>query len=169
MSNGRCSDLHDLPIIRAKPRSASRTLKDVVLDIPTYATLINRKLIVPSSRKPFVAVDEHFVTQLLMPGLQKIQVDEDWYLNYYPDVRDAIQRGVVPGAKAHYCQYGYFEHRMPQQILVDEPWYLSEYPDVREGVVDAKDFDSGQDHFERLGYKEGRYPYRDFHLATIDA
>jgi hypothetical protein len=114
-------------------------------------------------------VDEHFVTQLLMPGLQKIQVDEEWYLNYYPDVRDAIERGIVPGAKAHYCQYGYFEHRMPQQILVDEPWYLSEYPDVRDGVVDSKDFDSGQDHFERLGYKEGRYPYRDFHLATIDA
>lgn len=137
------------------------------MDIPPYATLINRKLIVPSSRKPFVAVDEHFVTQLLMPRLEKIQVDEAWYLETYPDVGDAIQRGVVPGAKAHYCQYGYFEHRMPHRILVDEPWYLAEYPDVREGVVVSKDFDSGQDHFERLGYKEGRFPYRGFELQVV--
>jgi len=137
------------------------------LDIPTYASLLNRKLIVPSARKPFVGVDEHFVTELLMPSLEQIRVDEAWYLNRYPDVREAIERGVVTGAKAHYCYYGYFEHRMPQLILVDEPWYLSEYPDVHQGVVDAKIFDSGQDHFERLGFKEGRFPYRDFHLATI--
>jgi len=141
-------------------------LKDAVLHVhvPTYATLINRKLVVPSSRKPFVAVDEHFLAELLMPRLEKVQVDEQWYLETYPDVLDAIQRGVVPGAKAHYCQYGYFENRMPHRILVDEPWYLSEYPDVRDGVVDAKDFASGQEHFERLGYREGRFPYRGFEL-----
>ena len=137
------------------------------MDIPSYASLINRKLVVPSTKKPFVAVDEHFMAQLLMPSLQRIKVDEPWYLSYYPDVGEAITSGVVPGAKAHYCRYGYFEHRMPQRILVDESWYLAEYPDVRDGVVDAKGFESGQDHFERLGYKEGRYPYPDFHLATV--
>ena len=137
------------------------------MDIPTYASLINRKLIVPSVRKPFVGVDEHFVTQLLMPSLEKIRVDEPWYLAKYPDVREAIDRGVVTGAKAHYCRYGYFENRMPQHIAVDERWYLTEYPDVHDSVVDAKAFDSGQDHFERLGFKEGRFPYPDFHLETI--
>jgi hypothetical protein len=142
--------------------------KDASVDIPPYSSLINRKLIVPSSRKPFVAVDENFVTQLLMPGLERIRVDEAWYLETYPDVRDAIQRKVVEGAKAHYCQYGYFEHRMPHRIAVDEPWYLSEYPDVREGVIGARDFASGQDHFERLGYKEGRFPYRGFRLETVN-
>ncbi len=136
------------------------------MDIPPYASLINRKLIVPSSRKPFVAVDEHFVAQLLLPRLERIHVDESWYLTTYPDVGAAIARGVVPNAKAHYCHYGYYEHRMPHRIAVDEPWYLAEYPDVR-GGVDAKDFASGQDHFERLGYKEGRYPYRGFALETV--
>ena len=138
------------------------------MDIPTYASLINRKLIVPSSKKPFLAVDEHFVAQLLMPQLEKIHVDEAWYLRAYPDVSAAIKGGVVPTAKAHYCQYGYYEHRMPHRILVDEPWYLMEYPDVREGVVTAKHFASGQEHFELLGYKEGRYPYRGFQLETED-
>lgn len=137
------------------------------MDIPNYASLINRKLIVPSSKKPFVAVDEHFLALLLMPHLERIDVDESWYLSTYADVGAAIERGVVPNAKAHYCKYGYFEHRMPQRILVDEAWYLVEYPDVR-GGVDTKDFESGQDHFERLGYKEGRFPYRDFQLATAD-
>jgi hypothetical protein len=133
------------------------------LDIPTYASLINRKLIVPSSKKPFLAVDEHFIAQLLMPGLEKIHVDEEWYLVAYPDVSAAIKRGVVPNAKAHYCQFGYYEHRMPHRVLVDEPWYLSEYPDVRDGV-NAKHFASGQEHFELLGFKEGRVPYRGFEL-----
>lgn len=138
------------------------------MDIPTYASLINRKLIVPSSKKPFLAVDEHFIAQLLLPRLEKIHVDEAWYLNAYPDISAAIKRGVVPSAKAHYCQYGYYEHRMPHRILVDEAWYLMEYPDVREGVVTAKHFASGQEHFELLGYKEGRYPYRGFELELED-
>ena len=137
------------------------------LDIPTYASLINRKLIVPSSKKPFLAVDEHFITQLLLPRLEKIQVDEEWYLTNYPDVSAAIKRGVVPTAKAHYCQSGYYEHRLPHRILVDESWYLTEYSDVKEGVV-AKHFASGQEHFELLGFKEGRFPYRGFALEVED-
>ncbi len=136
------------------------------MDIPSYASLINRKLIMPSTRKPFVGIDEHFMAQLLMPSLEMIRVDEAWYVEYYPDVRDAIAGGLVPGAKAHYCRYGYFENRMPRRIVIDEPWYLTEYPDVRAAVFDAKSFESGQDHFNRLGYGEGRYPYPNFQLAT---
>ena len=138
------------------------------MEIPTYATLINRKLVVPSSKKPFVAVDEHFVAQLLMPRIEKIHVDDEWYLGAYPDIAAAIKRGVVPTSKSHYCQYGYYEHRMPHRILVDETWYLSEYPDVREAVVTHKHFASGQDHFALLGYKEGRIPYRGFQLELED-
>jgi hypothetical protein len=133
------------------------------MDIPTYATLINRKLLLPSSKKPFLAVDEHFLAQLLKPRLEKIHVDEEWYLRTYSDVSAAITNGVVPNAKAHYCQYGFYEHRMPQRVQVDETWYLNEYPDVGEGV-NAKAFASGQDHFEIFGYKEGRYPYQAFEL-----
>ena len=135
--------------------------------VSTYASLINRKLIIPSSKKPFLAVDEHFVAQLMLPLLERIHVDEGWYLTAYPDISAAIKRGVVPTAKAHYCQFGYYEHRMPYRILVDESWYLTEYPDVRDGVA-AKHFASGQVHFELLGYKEGRFPFRGFDLELED-
>jgi hypothetical protein len=133
------------------------------MEIPTYATLINRKLLLPSSKKPFLAVDEHFLAQLLKPRIEKIHVDEDWYLRTYSDVSAAIQSGVVPNAKAHYCQYGFYEHRMPHCVMVDENWYLAEYPDVNDGVK-SKHFASGQDHFEIFGYREGRYPYQAFEL-----
>jgi hypothetical protein len=133
------------------------------MEIPTYANLINRKLVMPSSQKPFLAVDEEFLAQLLKPRLEKIHVDEEWYLGTYSDVRAAIKSGVVPNAKAHYCQYGFYEHRMPHCVLVDENWYLTEYPDVRE-EVSAKHFASGQDHFDIFGYREGRQPCEAFEL-----
>jgi len=131
--------------------------------ILTYANLINRKLVLPSAQKTFLTVDEEFLTQLLKPRLEKIHVDEEWYLGAYPDVSAAIKNGVVPNAKAHYCQYGFYEHRMPHCVRVDENWYLTEYPDVREGVR-AKHFASGQDHFELWGYREGRRPCEAFEL-----
>lgn len=135
--------------------------------MPTYASLINRKLVVPSSRKPFLAVDEHFLAQLLRPQLEKVFVDESWYLGAYPDVSEAIKHGVVPGAKAHFCLFGYYEHRMPHKITVDETWYLQEYPDVRDGVA-SKHFASGQEHFELLGYREGRFPFPGFEFKSIE-
>jgi hypothetical protein len=38
---------------------------------------------------------------------------------------------------------------------------------VRDGVA-AKHFVSGQAHFELLGYKEGRFPFRGFELELED-
>lgn len=135
------------------------------MEIATYASLVNRKLLVPSSKKPFLAIDEHFVTQLLEPLLSKIRIDEHWYLEANPDVGQAIVNGLVSDARMHYCRFGYFEHRMPYHILVDEAWYLAEYPDVRD-AVESKHFTSGQAHFEQLGYREGRIPYAGFSLIT---
>jgi hypothetical protein len=117
--------------------------------------------VIPSAKQPFIAVDKYFLLDLMMPLLEKVKVDEDWYLKTYPDVHAAIRGGVVADAKAHFCRFGYYEHRMPHPILVDEAWYLNEYPDVQ-GAVTAKTFASGQAHFEELGYKEGRFPYAGF-------
>ena len=40
---------------------------------------------------------------------------------------------------------------------------IHECPDVRAAVA-AKSFNSGQEHFDRLGYREGRFPYPEFRL-----
>lgn len=135
------------------------------MSTPTYASLLNRKLLVPSARQPFVAVDVHFIVDLMMPMVEKVPVDVAWYLKTYPDVGTAIKKGVVADAVAHYCRFGYYEHRMPFEILVDEAWYLKEYPDVRDAVA-AKELASGQTHFEQMGYREGRFPYADFDLTV---
>ncbi len=131
------------------------------MDTPTYASLLNRQLVIPSTKQPFIAVDKHFLLDLMMPLLERVRVDEEWYLKTYRDVQAAIRGGLVPDAKAHFCRFGYYEHRMPHRISVDESWYLAEYPDVREAVA-ARTFPSGQAHFEELGYKEGRFPYAGF-------
>ncbi|MGO9991032.1 MAG: hypothetical protein ACLPTF_00755 [Steroidobacteraceae bacterium] len=54
---------------------------------------------------------------------------------------------------------------VPYKIAVKEAWYVNQYPDVKEAVA-AQRFASGQEHFELLGYREGRFPYPGFSLDT---
>jgi hypothetical protein len=127
------------------------------------ASIVNQRLVVPRAGKPYVMVNEHFLYELMLPRLDRIRVDEPWYLATYPDVLVAVKAGTVTGAKMHYSRFGYYEHRLPHQVMVREQWYMSEYPDVKEAVA-AQRFRSGQEHFELLGYREGRFPYPDFRL-----
>jgi hypothetical protein len=100
---------------------------------------------------------EAFVN-LVRRMLQGVEVDEAWYLNQYPDIADAIKKGLIVDARLHFINDGYFEGRLPFAILVDDPWYLSQ----NEGVADFVRrglLESAQRHFEENGYKEGRLPF----------
>jgi hypothetical protein len=55
---------------------------------------------------------------------------------------------------------------MPYKIIVDQAWYLQAYDDVRTAVNESV-FPSGQAHFERLGYREGRLPCAGFQLDSV--
>lgn len=132
----------------------------------SYAALINQKILVPSQRSNYVAVELHFLAQALQAQISSVYVDEAWYLKRYPDIASAIALGQIKHAAAHYQLHGYFEHRMPHEILVDEDWYLNEYPDIKKAVQN-KIYQFGQQHFEELGYKEGRIPYPNFSLKTL--
>jgi hypothetical protein len=121
------------------------------MSFDTYATLLNKKLVVPSQQ----------FAMLLGPHIERIRLDEDWYLKQYPDVRDAIDRGEFSSASEHYTKVGYFEHRMPHAIEVEEAWYLEQYPDVRDAVANGV-FANGQTHFTRVGFREGRFPHPNF-------
>jgi hypothetical protein len=92
-------------------------------------------------------------------------LDERWYLQKYPDVRQAISKKIVSDAKDHFTRFGYFEHRLPYQIKVQEDWYLEQYPDIKK-AIEEKDFKSGQEHFEIVGFREGRIPHPNFDLAS---
>jgi hypothetical protein len=134
----------------------------------TYAALTNNKITIISSTTPYFAVEQHFFYGLMERYLEEISVDEDWYLEAYPDIKDAIVAGAVSGAAEHFRRFGYYEHRMPYKIEVDEAWYTLSYPDVQLGI-DAGHFASGQQHFITLGYKEGRIPFANFSLRRKDS
>lgn len=129
----------------------------------TYAALLNRKIVVPSSKSNYVAIDRDYWIASLHAHLAEVDLDPDWYVRNYPDIAVAIETGVVTGATQHYCESGYFEHRLPYRIDVDPAWYIAQYPDV-EAAVAQKMFGSAQDHFEESGYREGRHPFAGFAL-----
>ena len=141
----------------------SASIKTVVT-VP-YASLLNAKIIEPTQDGSLL-VDRHFLIFCMQPVLAKIKVDDDWYLHRYPDVRLAIENGIVPSASTHYTRFGYFENRMPHRVEVDPDWYLQEYPDVRT-AIERQEYTSAQDHFENSGFAEGRFPYANFTLGTV--
>lgn len=144
----------------------SRKKDAMTFSLPPYSVLVNRKLVVPSSTSPYFAVEQHFFFNCMEKVIQRIYVDEEWYLARYPDVREAIKSKNVFDAKGHYIRFGYYEHRIPHQISVDTPWYLETYGDVRESIK-REQFSSAEDHFETVGYKEGRLPYPGFQLRLV--
>jgi hypothetical protein len=87
-----------------------------------------------------------------------VEVDEAWYLERYPDIADAIERGVVKSARLHFVNDGYFEGRIPFPIQVNERYYLAENQGVADYVRTGM-LESGQQHFDENGYAEGRLPF----------
>lgn len=75
---------------------------------------------------------------------EKIQVDEKWYLEEYPDV-------AVEGISAikHYELFGRAEGRHP---AFDQDWYIERYPDIANS--DMTPFE----HYIKFGRAEGRFP-----------
>jgi hypothetical protein len=96
--------------------------------------------------------------QLLRQLIIGVEVDERWYLERYPDIADAISRGLVKSPQSHFVNDGYFEGRLPFPIRVDERYYLAHNEGVAEYVRKGM-LESGQQHFDENGYVEGRLPF----------
>jgi hypothetical protein len=138
------------------------------MQLNSYNTLISLKLLVPSTKSPYLAVEKHFLTGLMAFYIEKIKFDEDWYLQQYPDIAEGLAVGAVESAQDHYLRFGYFEGRLPYEILVDEKWYLNTYPDILIAVKNRV-IQSGQAHFIDTGYREGRLPYDGFSFEFAEA
>jgi hypothetical protein len=128
----------------------------------TFAALKNQNLVIPEGNGHF-RVERNFLIALMAKRVGSIKFDEAWYLAKYPDVKDAVNNGVVPSGHEHYVSSGYYEHRMPCAIRVNEKWYLEAYPDVAEAIR-AGVYKTGQAHFDLAGFREGRLPYANFTL-----
>jgi hypothetical protein len=132
----------------------------------SYATLINLKLLIPSPRTQYIAVDRNHLIDFMKPALSKIYVDEEWYLDANPDVAAGIMDGMVQHAKDHYVSAGYYEHRMPYEIAVDGDWYLAQYEDVRQAVKSGM-IETARHHFYAARFKEGRLPAPGFTFKLV--
>lgn len=126
----------------------------------SFSVLKNQGLLTPEGSTHF-RVERNFLISLMAKKIGDAKFDEAWYLSKYPDVREAIKRGVIASGRDHYLQFGYFENRMPTAILVNEKWYLDTYPDVAKAIK-AGIYKSGQAHFDQAGFGEGRFPYANF-------
>ena len=134
----------------------------------TYATLMNKKLLVPSQKTQYVAVDRNFFVSLFAATVADIYVDEEWYISHSPDVARAVEDRDFASPTDHFVKVGYYEHRMPYAIDVDEDWYLENYPDIADAVR-RHVFESGRAHFYQVGYREGRFPHANFELRRRSA
>jgi glycerophosphoryl diester phosphodiesterase len=79
--------------------------------------------------------------------------DPKYYLATNPDIADAIAKGQIPSAYAHFSQFGINEGRNPSSRFALE--YLAENPDIAAAIARGV-VKSGFDHFFRFGYKESR-------------
>jgi hypothetical protein len=129
----------------------------------SFATLSGNKIIMPSGNNAYFAIEKHFLYACMSSYVDTIHFDEGWYLETYPDIKDAVDKGLFERAKDHYVRFGYFEHRIPYLIEVDDSWYQSTYRDIRQAITERR-FESSQAHFIKLGYAEGRLPHANFVL-----
>ncbi|MEL7125146.1 MAG: hypothetical protein AAGK30_02895 [Pseudomonadota bacterium] len=83
------------------------------------------------------------------------EFDSDWYLERYPDVAKAIDKGVELSALDHYANSGIYEGRIPAPIALDEFDYMLRHRDVADAVK-AGEMSSASDHFYMSGFLEGR-------------
>jgi hypothetical protein len=96
--------------------------------------------------------------EMLRQVIIGVEVDEQWYLERYPDIADAINQGLVLSPRLHFVNDGYFEGRLPFPIRVDERYYLEHNTGIAEYVRKGM-LESGQQHFDENGYSEGRLPF----------
>jgi hypothetical protein len=84
-------------------------------------------------------------------------IDENLYLDRYPDVAKAVVSGVYSSAREHLMTVGYFEGRSAWPDRFDEVAYMNAYPDVADAVASGS-LRSAFDHFIHSGAIEGRMP-----------
>lgn len=85
---------------------------------------------------------------------------EKWYVENYPDVREAIEKGVFKSGYEHYVKYGKNEKNRRPNIGVPKDWneayYLLNNPDVNRNVSTGAGYTSGLQHYLLNGWHENR-------------
>lgn len=92
---------------------------------------------------------------LLQLALDAVSFDENWYLEAYPDVAEAVKKGAFESGRDHFLRFGYFEGRALTPSSFSEKRYLKANPDIVDAIGSGH-FEDAKDHFVKFGYAEGR-------------
>lgn len=111
--------------------------------------------VVETAEEQMITVPMEAFYGLIGSLLAFVRVDEGWYVEAYPDIRIAVERGDLRSATEHYRTVGYFEGRLPFETSVNRTYYLGTYSDIREAYL-AGEIPQLQQHFILHGYREGR-------------
>ncbi len=115
---------------------------------------------------PRFEISRPFLIRLLRPMFAIVRFDPAWYQAAYPDINAACRAGALTDLKGHYCEFGFFEHRLPCFVRVDETFYVTEYPDIGIAISEGR-LASAQWHFETFGFREGRLPSRGWRFSDL--
>ncbi|WP_208599146.1 InlB B-repeat-containing protein, partial [Desulfonatronum thioautotrophicum] len=98
------------------------------------------------SVKDDATVTAHYFTDLR----KMLEYDESYYLAAYDDIRDAVDRGLLPSGFEHYIHSGRFENRRPN-ALFDPHYYMARYPDIGQAIAGGMYPGTAFDHFVASG------------------
>jgi hypothetical protein len=132
----------------------------------SFAQLVFENQIAGAGDAVRFEISRAFLVRLLRPMFDALRFDPQWYQSAYPDIAAACQAGALTDLRTHYCEFGYFEHRLPCFVPVDESFYVGEYPDIGIAVAEGR-IASAQWHFESFGFREGRLPSRGWRFANL--
>lgn len=89
---------------------------------------------------------------------EMITFNEEFYLNKYSDVKEAVRKGSFLSGKDHYIRCGKSEKRLPLPelpLIYNEGVYRIANKDVDEAIKKC-DYNNGVEHYISSGWKEGR-------------
>lgn len=102
--------------------------------------------------------NKEFNINVIEEDEEMITFNEEFYLNTYNDVNEAVKKGVFTSGKEHYLRNGRQEKRLPiPQVPANynEGIYRLANSDVDKAIRDSA-YNNGVEHFVQFGYKENR-------------
>jgi hypothetical protein len=88
---------------------------------------------------------------------ENIDFDEEWYLQTYPDVADAVSANQIGSGLLHYLAHGRAEGRKPRAGF-DAAWYAKAYPAVAV-EIGSDDPEALERHYRERGRYRGYLPF----------
>jgi hypothetical protein len=85
----------------------------VIGSVPSYEMIEDLLGMEPGADPP-KRVSWDNVEEIIKLFLARVEVDEAWYCEAYPDVAEAIREGGIASAAEHFRDSGYFEGRAPR-------------------------------------------------------